>query len=117
MLKFAVEVSCDSQFSALPEAIHLTGEMFGELGRADLGGLYHQQIQLALWKVIELLQFQLSVEQVAAKPLASLFLGWDVSVQAASQRGCAILRLCRFSAGLNSIRLYRCWLHGLRIQL
>ena len=64
--------------------------------RADLSGLCHQQIQLALWKLIELLQFQLSVEQVAAKPLASLFLGWDVSVQAASQRGCVILRLCGY---------------------
>ena len=30
-LKFALDVWCDPQFSALPKSIHLTGEVFGEL--------------------------------------------------------------------------------------
>ena len=30
-LKFALDVWCYPQFSAVPEAIHLTGEVFGEL--------------------------------------------------------------------------------------
>ena len=81
--------------------------------RADFGGFGHQQIQFALRQVIELLQFQFSVEQMAAEPFAGLLLRWDVSVQGASQRGCAILRLCRFSAGLNLIRLCSCWPHVL----
>ena len=31
-LKFALDVRCDPQFSALPEVIHFSGEVFGELG-------------------------------------------------------------------------------------
>ena len=31
-VEFALEVRRDSQFSGLPEALHLTGEVFGELG-------------------------------------------------------------------------------------
>ena len=64
--------------------------------RADLSGLGHQKIQLSLRQVIELLQFQFPVEQMAAKPFAILFLGRDVSAQGASQRGCVILRPCRY---------------------
>ena len=32
MLKFALDVRCDPQFSALPKSIHFTGEVLGELG-------------------------------------------------------------------------------------
>ena len=64
--------------------------------RADLSGLCHQQVKLVLRQVIELLQFQFPAEQMAAKPFAILFLGRDVSAQGASQRGCVILRLCRY---------------------
>ena len=31
-IEFALEVRCDPQFSGVPETIHLTGEMFSELG-------------------------------------------------------------------------------------
>ena len=54
--------------------------------RADLSGFSHQQIQFALWQVIQLLQFQLPVQQMAAKPFAGLLLGGDVSAQSALQR-------------------------------
>ena len=31
-VEFALELSCDSEFCSIPEAIHLTGEVLGELG-------------------------------------------------------------------------------------
>ena len=31
-IEFALEARCDPQLSGVPEAIHLTGEVFGELG-------------------------------------------------------------------------------------
>ena len=46
--------------------------------RADLGGFRHHQIQLTLRQVIEILQFDLPGEQMAAKPFAGLFLRWDL---------------------------------------
>ena len=46
---------------------------------ADLGGFRHQQIQFALRKVIQLLEFHFAVEQMAAKPFAHLFLRGDVA--------------------------------------
>ena len=54
--------------------------------RADLCGFGHQKIQFSLRQVIELLQFQLPVQQMAAKPFAGLLLGGDVSAQSALQR-------------------------------
>ena len=30
-IEFALDVWCDPEFSGVPEAIHLTGEVFGEL--------------------------------------------------------------------------------------
>ena len=30
-VEFALDVGCDPQLSAVPEAVHLTGEVFGEL--------------------------------------------------------------------------------------
>ena len=37
-IEFALDVWCDPQFSGVPEAVHLTGEVFGELRCVD-----HQQ--------------------------------------------------------------------------
>jgi hypothetical protein len=37
---------------------------------SDLGGFGHQQIKLPLRKVVEILQFHLAAEQMAAKPFA-----------------------------------------------
>ena len=31
-IKFALDERCDPQFSRVPETLHLTGEVFGELG-------------------------------------------------------------------------------------
>ena len=64
--------------------------------RSDLSRLGHQKIQVVLRQFIKVLQLQFPVEQMAAKPFAVLFLGRDVSAQGASQRGCVILRLCRY---------------------
>ena len=55
MLKIALDVRCDAEFHPMPDAIHLTSEVFGELGRADFSGLSHHEIQLSLRQVIELL--------------------------------------------------------------
>ena len=54
--------------------------------RADLCGFGHQKIKFSLRQDIELLQFQLPVQQMAAKPFAGLLLGGDVSAQSALQR-------------------------------
>ena len=72
----------------MPEAIHFAGEILGGLGGADFSGLSHHEIQFSLRQVIELLQFQFPVEQMAAKPFAILFLERDVLAQGASLRGC-----------------------------
>ena len=37
-VEFALELRCDPQFSCVPDAIHFSGEVFGELGRVN-----HQQ--------------------------------------------------------------------------
>ena len=46
---------------------------------ADLGCFCHQQIQLSLREVIQLLEFHFAVEQMAAEPFAHLFLRGDVA--------------------------------------
>ena len=38
MIEFALDVRCDPQLCGVPEAIHFTGEVSGELGGVD-----HQQ--------------------------------------------------------------------------
>ena len=55
MLKIALDVRCDAEFHPMPDAIHLPGEVLGELGEADFSGLCHHEIQLSLRQVIELL--------------------------------------------------------------
>ena len=55
MLKIALDVRCDAEFHPMPDAIHLPGEVLGELGEAELSGLCHHEIQLSLRQVIELL--------------------------------------------------------------
>ena len=47
--------------------------------RADLGCFCHQQVQLALRKVVQLLKLHLAVEQMAAEPFSYLFLRGDVT--------------------------------------
>ena len=49
---------------------------------AELGGLCHQQIQLPLGQLVELLKLDRAIKQVALEPLWIEFLGRDIQMLA-----------------------------------
>ena len=60
--------------------------------RADLGCFCHQQVQLVLRKVVQLLKLHLAVEQMAAKPFPHLFLRGDITGHGSSLSPCPIVQ-------------------------